>query len=173
MAATLTPGKRFFIARVFPWAVVLIGVGSTWLGVATTLRARASASWPSVDGSVLSAAIDRESRRSGSGSSSTTSPIWRPLVSYEYAVDGTRHEGQRISYGEYATGEIAEAEAVVKRYPLGAAVRVHYDPDDPRQAVLEPGTAGIPWFFLAIGSVFSVIGVLLVVLMPRLVVRAP
>lgn len=173
MPATLTPGKRLFMTRVFPWAVVLVGVGSTWLGVDTTLRARASATWPSVDGSVLNASIDRESRRSGSGSSSTTSPIWRPIVSYEYAVDGTRHEGQRISYGEYATGEIVAAEEVVKRYPLGAVVRVYYSPDDPRQAVLEPGVVGIPWFFIAIGLVFSVIGVLLVVVMPRLVARAP
>ena len=165
-AQPMSAAKRLLLGKVFPWIVVLVGVLSMYLGVENTLRARASAAWPSVEGAVIRATIDRESNPGSSGASDT----WRPIVLYEYFVDATRHEGQRISYGEYATSERADAERVVDRYPEATPVRVYYMPDDPRQAVLEPGAAGIPWFFVALGLVFSITGLLLVVFLPRLIV---
>ena len=161
----MSAGKRFALARAFPWAVLLVGAFSIYLGVANTLRAQASASWPSVEGAVIRTTIDRESSRTGT-SGSSTSTTWRPVVTYEYSVGATKHEGQRISYGEYATSERSDAEAVVGKYPAGTRVQVHYRPDDPRQAVLEPGAVGIPWFFFAIGLVFALVRALLVVVMP-------
>ena len=136
-----------------------------YLGVENTLRARASAAWPSVERAVIRATIARESIPGSSGASTT----WRPTVVYEYFVDATRHAGQRISYGEYATAERADAERVVDQYPKDTRVRVFYMPDDPRQAVLEPGAAGIPWFFVALGLVFSITGILLAMFLPRLI----
>ncbi|MBP7775634.1 MAG: DUF3592 domain-containing protein [Acidobacteria bacterium] len=166
-ATPMNPAKRLFLGRVFPWTVVVIGALGSYIGVANTLEARASLSWPTVEGVILRASVVRELTSSSGGSAAGT--LWRPVVAYEYVVGGTRSEGERIAFGEYATGESADAEAVVARYPAGASVEVHYDPEVPGRAVLEPGTAGMPWFFLALGAVFLAIGLLLVVVMPKVV----
>ena len=164
-AQPMSAAKRLLLGRVFPWIVVLVGVLSMYLGIENTLMARASAAWPSVEGAIIRATVARDS----SADNSSASETWRPIVVYAYVVDAMRHEGQRISYGEYATAERADAESVVDKYPKDTRVRVSYMPDDPRQAVLEPGASGIPWFFVALGLVFSITGVLLVKFLPRLV----
>lgn len=164
-AQPMSAAKRLLLGRVFPWIVVLVGVLSMYLGIENTLMARASAAWPSVEGAIIRATVARDSSADSSGASGT----WRPIVVYAYVVDAMRHEGQRISYGDYATAERADAESVIDKYPKDTRVRVYYMPDDPRQAVLEPGASGIPWFFVALGLVFSITGVLLVKFLPRLV----
>lgn len=164
-AQPMSAAKRLLLGRVFPWIVVPVGVLSMCLGIENTLMARASAAWPSVEGAIIRATVARDSSADSSGASGT----WRPIVVYAYVVDAMRHEGQRISYGEYATAERADAESVVDKNPKDTRVRVYYMPDDPRQAVLEPGASGIPWFFVALGLVFSITGVLLVKFLPRLV----
>jgi Protein of unknown function (DUF3592) len=64
---------------------------------------------------------------------------YTPEVSYEYLVDGKRYEGNRIHlYKENSTSEKAMAR-MRDRYPAGARVMVHYDPQDPSIAVLEAG----------------------------------
>lgn len=167
---TVPAWKRFFLATIFPWFVVLIGALATYLGVENVLRARASTSWPSVDGTVIRAGIDRE-RSQATPSSTAQSITWRPVIVYEYVVDAVRYEGGRISFGAYATSDRGDAEAVLSRYPTGARVPVYFNPDDPGQAVIEPGTAGVPWFFVALGSVFLVAGLAAAVLFPKLVAR--
>ncbi len=39
-------------------------------------------------------------------------------------------------------GSLREAQAIVDKYPVKCTVRVHYDPDNPGTAVLEPGRIG-------------------------------
>ncbi|MDE0831327.1 MAG: DUF3592 domain-containing protein [Vicinamibacterales bacterium] len=107
----MSAAKRVLLGRVFPCIVVLVGVLSMYLGIENTLMARASAAWPSVEGAVVRATIARDSESGGAASSST----WRPNVVYEYVVDAMRHEGQRMSYGDYATAERADAESVVQK----------------------------------------------------------
>lgn len=166
-APPMHPAKRVFLARVFPWTVLVIGALASYVGLANTLEARASRNWPSVEGAILRSSVERELTRASGGSAAGS--LWRPVVAYEYAVGGTRYEGDRVAFGEYATGEAADAEAVAARYPAGASVQIHYDPEVPGQAVLEPGTAGLPWFFLGLGAVFLAVGLLLVVVMPKVV----
>jgi hypothetical protein len=56
-------------------------------------------------------------------------------VAYEFAVAGTTYRGARIDLSVDA-GNVDVA-ATLTRYPVGAAVTVFYDPDDPTQCILE------------------------------------
>ncbi len=66
-------------------------------------------------------------------------------IKYEYRVDGTTHDGERVyfdlksltSFFEPSYNLRSEAYDIVDDYPCGATVDVYYDPDDPGQAVLE------------------------------------
>ena len=60
-----------------------------------------------------------------------------PAVEYEFEVGGRTMRGSRIGIGDDWGG--ANSEATLARYPVGAAVTVYYDPNDPKSCVLERG----------------------------------
>ena len=63
------------------------------------------------------------------------------LLVYSYTVHGVRYENNRRSF--FSEGAIESpdyAEEVVQQYPVGKEVTVYYNPDDPSDAVLEPGS---------------------------------
>lgn len=165
-SVVMSSATRFLAVRLFPWVVVLMGAGAIALGVQDVRTARDSLTWPAVDGRVMQTSIQTE--RSSRDSATAGSVTYRPIVRYAYRVDGVAYEGQQISIGEYATADQADARRVVEQYPTGSAVRVYYRPGQPGEAVLEPGSHGVPWFFLVLGAVFLVVGLLFVVLFPRL-----
>jgi hypothetical protein len=68
----------------------------------------------------------------------TRSTYWKAEICGTYkdggeffCVDSIRYGGFRFGAGKQA------AEAAVAKYPVGAEVAVYYDPDDPRETVLE------------------------------------
>lgn len=146
--------------------MIVVGILSILIGAQTMAGALASRDWPMVNGVVVETRIDTEISSSGSGGAS--SRTYRPIIIYEYAVEGVSHSAQRVAFGEYATGDPADAEKVRDTYPKGEPVQVFYDPDSPEDAVLEPGLHGIPWFFIALGLVFAGIGLLMAKFFPRM-----
>jgi hypothetical protein len=162
----LGPVPRFFFARIFPWFVVAIGALSLYLGLQTMVGGWASESWPTTPGVVATSEIEVE--HTGSGSSSGSGKSYHARVHYEYGVGGESFSAKRVSFGEFGTGDGDHASEVLARYPAGAKVAVHYDPEDPGDAVLEPGLQGIPWFYLLLGTPFTLFGLALARFTPRL-----
>jgi len=65
-----------------------------------------------------------------------------PFVNYDYEVNGKHFICSRIGYGGINFGRDRKtAERIVSKYPVGAEVLVYYDPYNPRDAVLEPGSS--------------------------------
>jgi hypothetical protein len=155
--------KRFLVVRVFPVAVLLAGAGAAYVGIESMTLARSSNEWPSVNGTITRSGIERETRTSGTSRSTT----YRARVLYEYRVDGTAHSGDRISYGHYDTEKESDAANVVARYPAGRPARVYYQPGNPVESVLEPGSGGVPWLLAALGLVFALVGTALAVVLPK------
>ena len=137
-------------------ALIFVAVGSgilSWTAV-NFVYAFLSRRWPQVVGTVVVSDLQR-SRDSEGGYS------YRPEVSYRYSVDGQELVANRTCFGDrLELSWSAPAVRAVRRYPAGASVAVHYDPDDPGDAVLEPGINGLLFAGAAFGGVFTVLGVL-------------
>ncbi len=99
-----------------------------------------SAAWPEALGSVLR----DECRSTGNMTSSRH-------VRYQYTVYGARYESER----EYFGLRIASRSCVAP-FSEGERIRVYYDPADPSEAVLMPGSWRQPAFGMMVGMAFIV-----------------
>lgn len=127
----LGPGSAGFALLFTAFAVVF--EVSFYSGLASKVsEQRASASWPIVQGTVVSAKVIERRRRGG--------PSFRPEIEYDYTVNGTAHRSDRyrVIHNWRTTSLAAE---IVARHPPGTAVTVYYDPSNPARAVLSPGGA--------------------------------
>ena len=62
-----------------------------------------------------------------------------PVVIYQYQVDGKPYTGQVIKAGEqfFSVRIYGDAQKTIARYPVGAQVMVHYNPENPQESALE------------------------------------
>ena len=73
---------------------------------------------------------------------------YRPRLTYQYAVGGKVYSGHAI-HGHGRVGTRQWAAAILRRYPLGARVRVWYNPQDPRETLLaRPFSFAFYWMVL-------------------------
>lgn len=120
-------------------------------------RAYESRSWPNTQGTVISSYIDKRSHRD---SNNRTNIVYTPKIRYQYQVDGKHYTCKRIAFGGESGGKRSKAKKVVDKYPSGKKVTVHYNPQDPKVAVLKAGFSwGAVFAFLA-GIVFFAVGVM-------------
>jgi hypothetical protein len=96
------------------------------------MQARRASVWPQAAGQITkSDVVATHHQKSGEATEVTNIPA----IEYVFSVKGSRFTGTRISIGEDTGG--ANTEATLAHYPVGAAVKVHYDPADPGNCVLE------------------------------------
>ena len=85
--------------------------------------------------------------------------MYRAEVSYCYNVNNQEFVAGRTRFGDWLQlSWSTPAARVVRRYPRGSTVLVHYDPSDPKEAVLEPGASWYVGGALAFGLLFAVLG---------------
>ena len=97
-------------------------------------KARASGSWPSTFGRVVSSEVRVEE---SSDSDGRTTTWYNPVVTYTYTAAGKARQSSRIRFGNYRSGSRGKAEAMVAPYPAGSSPAVRYNPDNPDECVLE------------------------------------
>jgi hypothetical protein len=134
-----------FLLLIFAFGLFAIGIGIHQLYFAT-----ASLSWLSCDGTVQHAETKQVGRRGSS---------YRPLIRYNYIVDGNRYVGDRYQYGGFGLSW-QTANKIVAEYPGGIAVKVYYSPSLPQQSVLVPGRNWSSYLAIGLGTVFCLIGLL-------------
>jgi len=137
--------------------VALIGlVGALWAGLAwrrALALTEAALRWLDAPGKVTAASA--ELRGGGSASRST---YYAPLIRYTYVVNGREREGSRLRFGLTTARSRAAAEKLLAPYPVGAAIKVRYDPENPDQSVLEPGRTSSNLLIAAIACVLLLLG---------------
>ncbi len=128
------------------FGLVLGGFGYVKLKVS-----RESAAWPTTQGRITMARLDR--------TRSNNKTKYSPRLSYSYTVKGAHYTGHNVSAVTSYTSR-SRAQAVLSRYPTGSAVTVHYNPDKPSSAVLEPGGSGQALLITAFGVICFILALL-------------
>ena len=112
-------------------------------GVRFIRRARASLDWPVVAGTITESRVLRQGNTRS------------PRVSYGYVAAARPQVGYRLWVGPRSiSASDPWADRVAARYPVGAAVQVAVDPNDPAYAVLEAGPRAIHWLPVAVAALF-------------------
>jgi hypothetical protein len=135
-----------------------MGAVPLYLGIRGIVLARASTDWPHTVGRVVSSTLEFDAER-----------MAYPRILYEFYLDGTRFQGDRVHYGGYRSRDDPYALDLVEQYPEGREVVVYYMPDNPGSCVLEPGIVWHTWLLPGVGAVFLIIGCFLLAVVPRLV----
>jgi Protein of unknown function (DUF3592) len=84
-----------------------------------------------------------------------------PIIRYRYRAGGQDLESDRIAIGGQPMMTRVLAGKLIARYPVGARVDVHLDPNDPKNALLEPAELGNLTTMLAFAIVFGLIAAVL------------
>ena len=123
--------------------VTLSGIGISIWGWQILRNSQKVRNWPSIEGTI------EESEPS------SKQDDLLPHIVYRYEVDG---QALRSSFdfpsGTQPLPEFSQAYA--KKYPVGAKVRVFYNPQLTSHSTLEPGAQG-DWMVLAVG-IFMAVG---------------
>jgi hypothetical protein len=135
-----------------------VGIGLIVFGLRDRKKAKATETWPTANGTILSARLDQQTRTERNQGRTYTRTSYTPIIEYTYTVGGQTHQGSRIFPGTSMSYDHGTAQNIVNRYQPGAAVTVHYDPGDPTQAVLETKAKGGN-LFLILGGVFALLGI--------------
>ena len=145
---------------------LVVGTVFIALGVHTLLWRRrrshqvASARrWPTASGSILESHL-----REPAGHDDDAALVFL----YRYDAAGRSWSSRRIDlFGLEERIGREEMEAIVRRYPAGGQVTVHYNPDQPSQAVLEPDNRVASTRVLGLDAALLVAGALFVLLAAR------
>ncbi len=90
-------------------------------------------------------------------------------MAYRYTVAGRRYSSDQLGFVKVRTGYEWDAQSVQRRCPVGARVRVSYDPDDPSVAVLQPGVTPSSVVVLGFGIMWCVLALLMMFMLNKIV----
>jgi hypothetical protein len=116
-------------------AASIVSMVGLFGGVYFYRLSRRSRTWPTAPGVVTASKVAAVPR------TRFTLP-YQARVGYRYKVGDRYYVATGVSHDVAGFGTRSAAQRVVDRYPEGATVTVYYHPDDPTQAVLEPGGGG-------------------------------
>jgi hypothetical protein len=142
----------FYVGLIFLPMAVLFVVAV----IAKMLEVKRASGWPTAVGRIVKSSTAAARHRSA-GEATTVKTV--PAVEYEFSVGGRKVRGNRIGIGGDSGG--ADTEATLRRYTVGAAVTVYYDPANPKNCVLERGVPeGIgKGLAIIVGFVIALVGI--------------
>jgi hypothetical protein len=157
-----------------PWRWLLLGLllataGGllSYGGYHSMLFGERSETWPSAPGVIVHSEL-REHVRERFLSRDKVS--YQAVIEYTYEVEGETYTGRQISAG--GGHPKLSAKELVEWFPVGRRVKVYYDPDS-EDAVLFPGSFNSSYSMLFWGAAIFVIGIVVIVLSVRKIMRPP
>lgn len=118
---------------------------------------QAAKNWDKVEGVITVSRVEQPSEHVSDDLNDAS-----PIVRYRYRVGGQDLESDRIAIGGQPMMTRVLAGKLVGRYPVGARVDVHIDPNDPKNVLLEPAQQANLTALLAFTIVFGFIAAILV-----------
>lgn len=136
-----------------------LGVFLIFMGFLSLQQGKQIKSWKSVAGRVTRSTLEEKRvETSHEDGVKRTEVGYAPMVEFEYRVEGQSIIGRRINMVEKQDTQKA-GQKVLTKYPVGATIQVHYDPDNPQESVLETGTGASSIIFILGGLVLVVVGI--------------
>jgi hypothetical protein len=132
--------------------VGILLVGLAWMGLFAFIhfravaKAKASETWPTTPGKILSSQVIEEESRDREGGTTTW---YNPVATYSYSAGGHNLQASRIRFANLRKASRAKAEEITARYPEGSTPVVRYNPDKPAEAVLETQKPGPLYLVMA------------------------
>ncbi len=152
-----------FMIFILPFAfLALIGFGC-WR------ESRRACRWPCVRGRITKSELRTRIVQEGVPLLMPDTFVHAPLIIYSYEVDGKVYRSTRLSFVYENLRSKRCADGALQRYPRGQKVAVHYDPDDPRDAILDPemsSRCGLVVATMAIVAGLLTTGLMIFSLMP-------
>ena len=135
---------------------LLIFAGMLFNLFRTRSQMQAAGEWDKVEGVITVSMVDQPAAHVSDDLNDAT-----PIIRYRYRTGGQDFEGDRIAVGGQPIMTRVLAGKLIARYPVGARVDVHVDPNDPKNALLEPAQQGNLAARLAFTIVFGLIAAVL------------
>lgn len=120
-------------------------------------RLAAAPGWTRVEGIVIASGVEAPPSHASDDLNDAT-----PVVRYRYRMGDREFESDKSRIGGEPMTTRTHATRLAARYPVGAAVDVHVDPNDPDNAVLDPSQVGNLTAQLMLTLTFGVIAAVLV-----------
>ncbi len=160
-----------YLANRFPEQHHVVGVLATGTlglfclasGIWNRLNPRQLAPWIATKGTIVSSDVESYTEHD---SSSSRSVRYSAVIEFSYTVDGQEYHGTKgatdLVKVTVGSGK-ASADAETARYPVGMAVDVYYDPENPSKASLDPhpGTTINGTSSLAVGATLVAVAIYL------------
>ena len=131
-----------------------IGIVIALFGYTTYKTGVESTDWPTVDGVIIRSEIEQQTVTTEKDGKKKTEVKSYPKIAYQYQVGGQEYKGTKISF----LSSSGNANQIVSQYPKGKTVRVYYNPDKLKQAVLVPGNSDLNLVPFIFASVFITLG---------------
>jgi hypothetical protein len=133
-------------------AIGLLGTATGYYGTKQIQDAAATNDWPTIDGKIVTSEIQPATKESPE----------RPFVRFEYSLRGTIYRSSQYRQGVAGnTFSKAAAEELIKKYPVGKQVQVHYDPYNPGNSVIEGGDPTVGYLLCSVAVILFGGGALL------------
>lgn len=143
------------------FSLAFIGIGIALFSSAINMarKGRQSLSWPSTEGEIAHSAVLFQTESSPSQGRNST---FKADIAYRYKVNGRSYSSAKIAVLDLSS-TMRSAQSLVDRYPDKSKIDVFYNPRDPSDAVLEPGSSSGVTVLYLIGGVFVAAGLLFLV----------
>jgi hypothetical protein len=144
------------------WTQIAAGVTFLMFGgiLFNVLRMRsqmqAASHWDRIEGVITVSRVDQPPSHVSDDLNDAT-----PVIRYRYRVGGQDIESDQVRIGGTALTTRVLAGGLVARYPVGARVDVHIDPNDPKNVLLEPEQQGNLTALIVFAIVFGFIAAIL------------
>ena len=154
--------KRSGPIGTFIFSIVFCAVGyyvAFKIGKPMLETAKASADWPTIEATILSSEVVTKRKDSKT--------MYSADINYAYEVENKKYKSNQIRIGgSTSSSNSSGAYDTTDKYPKGAKVEAHYNPDKPAEAVLEAGTTFMTHLPYYVGLLFLVLGAFTLLSLP-------
>jgi hypothetical protein len=151
----LSPSGLFWtqFAAAIGWLIVGSQLYHLWK---IRMNVAASRTWAVVRGVVTASTIEVPDTHTTDDRHDT-----RAIIHYRYNVGGKDYEGSRVQFGDEILMRRLDAEAMVRKYPVGLRTDVHFEPSNPANAALcakaGKGVIATVIFFIVFAAITGVL----------------